>query len=150
MWGCFKNHFVNDTRLDPRPLPSLHMRRRYSVLSWNTKNQVFEGDDNDHSISYAIFRQEKRGLHKCIARFPAKKYNRHLLPTSWHLIPFPTPPPKECTGWRTTLTSQSKFPEWMVYQIFLAMGFRSRARERQELRITFPVQALIAHIGKEW
>ena len=33
MWGCFENPFVNDTSLDPRPLPSLHMRRRYSALS---------------------------------------------------------------------------------------------------------------------
>ena len=33
MWGCFENAFVNDTSLDPRPLPSLHMRRRYSALS---------------------------------------------------------------------------------------------------------------------
>ena len=34
MWGCFENPFVNDTSLDPRPLPSLHMRRRYSALSY--------------------------------------------------------------------------------------------------------------------
>ena len=34
MWGCFENPFVNDTSLDPRPLPSLHMRRRYSALSF--------------------------------------------------------------------------------------------------------------------
>ena len=33
MWGCFENAFVNDTSLDPRPLPSLHMCRRYSSLS---------------------------------------------------------------------------------------------------------------------
>ena len=33
MWGCFENAFVNDTSLDPRPLPSLHMRRCYSALS---------------------------------------------------------------------------------------------------------------------
>ena len=33
MRGCFENAFVNDTSLDPRPLPSLHMRRRYSALS---------------------------------------------------------------------------------------------------------------------
>ena len=33
MWGCFENPFANDTSLDPRPLPSLHMRRRYSALS---------------------------------------------------------------------------------------------------------------------
>ena len=33
MQGCFENAFVNDTSLDPRPLPSLHMRTRYSALS---------------------------------------------------------------------------------------------------------------------
>ena len=33
MWEYFENPFVNDTSLDPRPLPSLHMRRRYSALS---------------------------------------------------------------------------------------------------------------------
>ena len=33
MWGCFENAFVNDTSLDPRPLPSLHMCRHYSALS---------------------------------------------------------------------------------------------------------------------
>ena len=32
-WWCFENPFANDTNLDPRPLPSLHMRRRYSALS---------------------------------------------------------------------------------------------------------------------
>ena len=33
MWGCFENSFANDTSLDHRPLPSLHMRRRCSALS---------------------------------------------------------------------------------------------------------------------
>ena len=33
MDGCFENPFANDTSLDPRPLPSLHMRRRCSALS---------------------------------------------------------------------------------------------------------------------
>ena len=36
MWGCFDNPFVNDTSLDARPLPSLHMRRRYSALTVQT------------------------------------------------------------------------------------------------------------------
>ena len=34
MWGCFENPFVNDSSLDPRPLPFLHMRRRYSALCY--------------------------------------------------------------------------------------------------------------------
>ena len=34
---CFENPFVNDTSLDPRPLPSLHMRRRCSGLSWGDR-----------------------------------------------------------------------------------------------------------------
>ena len=33
MQGCFENPFVSDTSLDPRPLPSPHMRTRYSALS---------------------------------------------------------------------------------------------------------------------
>ena len=38
MWECFENPFVNDISLDPRPLPSLHMRRRCSALShWSTR-----------------------------------------------------------------------------------------------------------------
>ena len=36
MWECFENRFANDTSLDPRPLPSLHMRRRCSALSPRT------------------------------------------------------------------------------------------------------------------
>ena len=41
MQGCFENPFVNDTSLDPRPLPSLHMRTRYSALSTDYLNNVF-------------------------------------------------------------------------------------------------------------
>ena len=130
MWGCFENPFVNDTSLDPRPLPSLHMRRLYSALSWDTGKQVFERNDTGHSISYAISRHEKRGLHKWIARFPSPRRADTWFPS----LP---PPPKECTGWRT-LTSQPKFRGWMVYQIFLAMGLRPRAGGRQELRYNFP------------
>ena len=33
MWGCFENPFENDTRLDPRPLPSMYRGRRCSALS---------------------------------------------------------------------------------------------------------------------
>ena len=33
MQGCLENPFANDTSLDPRPLPSLHMRKRCSALS---------------------------------------------------------------------------------------------------------------------
>ena len=33
MWRCFENPFANDTSLDPKPLLSLHMRRRCSALS---------------------------------------------------------------------------------------------------------------------
>ena len=33
MWECFEKPFENDASLDPRPLPSLHMRRRCSALS---------------------------------------------------------------------------------------------------------------------
>ena len=42
--------------------------------------------------------------------------------------PPPPPPLKECTDGRSTLTSLPKFLGWIVYQIFLAMGLRWRAR----------------------
>ena len=63
-------------------------------------------------------------------------------------LPFPRPPKSVRAGvrWR----HNQKFPGWMVYQIFLAMGLCSRARGRQEPGITFPVHTLIAHFGKEW
>ena len=80
---------------------------KYLKTSSQSK-QVLERVDN----SYAIFCQDKRGLHKCI--------------TPDSLPPPPTPTPiKECTG-RRTLTSQAKFLAWMVYQIFLPIGFRWR------------------------
>ena len=31
MQGCLENPLANDTSLDPRPLPSPHMRRRCSA-----------------------------------------------------------------------------------------------------------------------
>ena len=37
MLGCFP--LVNDTSLDPRPIPSLHMRRHYSALSVQPRPQ---------------------------------------------------------------------------------------------------------------
>ena len=78
----FLNTTVNDTSLDPRPLPSLHMRRRYSSLSWNTRKQVFERD-NGHSISYAIFPRKTRvaQMHRTISRQENITDN---------LIPFPS------------------------------------------------------------
>ena len=42
----------------------------------------------------------------------------------WLLTPFLTP--KESTDGRRTLMSEQKFLEWIDYQIFLAMGLRSR------------------------
>ena len=53
-----------------------------------------------------------------------------LTPDSLPSPPPPPPPPplKECTDGRSTLTSLPKFLGWIVYQIFLAMGLRWRAR----------------------
>ena len=42
MQGCFENPFVNDTSLDPRPLPSLHVRTRYSALSLQVNSPLTE------------------------------------------------------------------------------------------------------------
>ena len=36
MQGCLENPFANDTSLDPRPLPPLRLRRRWSSLSEQT------------------------------------------------------------------------------------------------------------------
>ena len=42
MWGRFENPFVYDASLDPRPLLSLNIRRRYSALSaiWKTSSRL--------------------------------------------------------------------------------------------------------------
>ena len=40
MLRCLETPFANDTSLDPRPLPSLHMRRRCSAQSHVTRNAL--------------------------------------------------------------------------------------------------------------
>ena len=105
--------------------------------SWNTRKQVFERDDNGRSISYAIFPRKTRvaQMHRTISRQENITDTSPRRADSW--FPSLPSPSKECMGWRR-LTSQPKFPGWMVYQIFLAMGLRSRARGRQELWYNFP------------
>ena len=54
MQGCFENPFVNDTSLDLRPLPSLHMRTRYSALSiWNGRKEK-RGNWSAANISFPV------------------------------------------------------------------------------------------------
>ena len=87
-------------------------------MQWSSwSKHVFERDDS-HAISCAISRQEKGGLHKCIARFIT--YSSPGRADTW----FPSLPLKECTGVRYVITI---FLGWMVYQIFLPMVPRWRA-----------------------
>ena len=43
------------------------------MKSSSQRKQIFERDESSHAVSCAISGQEKRGLHKCNARFPANK-----------------------------------------------------------------------------
>ena len=55
MQGCFGNPFVNDTSLRPRPLPSLHMRTRYSALSTRTSTALSTAHDLNPRQRRALF-----------------------------------------------------------------------------------------------
>ena len=68
------------------------------LSSWS--KHVFERDDS-HAISRAISRQERGGLHKCIARFIT--YSCPGRADTW----FPSLPRKECTGVRYVITKFS-------------------------------------------
>ena len=87
-----------------------------------TGNQADERNNVGHAISCAISRQEKRVLHKCIARFIT--YSSPRWADTW----FPSLPRKECTGVRYVITKFS----WMaiVYQIFLPMVLRYKHNTR--------------------
>ena len=71
-------------------------------MQWSSwSKHVFERDDS-HAISCAISRQEKGGLHKCIARFIT--YSSPGRADTW----FPSLPRKECTGVRYVITKFSR------------------------------------------
>ena len=71
-------------------------------MQWSSwSKHVFERDDS-HAISCAISRQEKGGLHKCIARFIT--YSSPGRADTW----FPSLPRKECTGVRYVRTKFSR------------------------------------------
>ena len=71
-------------------------------MQWSSwSKHVFERDDSD-AISWAISRQEKGGLHKCIARFIT--YSSPGRADTW----FPSLPRKECTGVRFVITKFSR------------------------------------------
>ena len=63
-------------------------------------------------------------MHRTISRQENITYSSPRQGDTW----FPSITPKECRDGRNMLTSQPKFLGWRVYQIILAMGFRSRAR----------------------
>ena len=72
------------------------------LMQWSSwSKHVFERDDS-HAISCAISRQEKGGLHKCIARFIT--YSSPWRADTW----FPSLPRKECTGVRYVITKCSR------------------------------------------
>ena len=71
-------------------------------MQWSSwSKHVFERDDS-HAISCAISRQEKGGLHKCIARFITYSFPGRA--DTW----FPSLPRKECTGVRYVITKFSR------------------------------------------
>ena len=71
-------------------------------MQWSSwSKHVFEHDDS-HAISCAISRQEKGGLHKCIARFIT--YSSPGRADTW----FPSLPRKECTSVRYVITKFSR------------------------------------------
>ena len=71
-------------------------------MQWSSwSKHVFERDDS-HPISCAISRQEKGGLHKCIARFIT--YSSPGRADTW----FPALPRKECTSVRFVITKFSR------------------------------------------
>ena len=102
--------------------------------------QVWEQDDNGHVISSAISVKKNAGCTNASHvshDFAPRKYNIHKsssrrADTCFSSLTSPAPPPptplKECTDGRSTLTPLPKFLGWIVYQIFLAMGLRWRAR----------------------
>ena len=65
-------------------------------------------------------------MHHTISRQEVITYTSPRRADTWFPPLLPSPAAKERTG-RSTLTSQPKFVPWMVYQMFLAMGFRARA-----------------------
>ena len=86
-------------------------------MQWSSwSKHVFERDDS-HAISCAISRQEKGGLHKCIARFIT--YSSPGRADTW----FPSLPRKECTGVRYVITKFSRMdglPNFLTHGASLA------------------------------
>ena len=86
-------------------------------MQWSSwSKHVFERDDS-HAISCAISRQEKGGLHKCIARFIT--YSSPWRADTW----FPSLPRKECTGVRYVITKFSRMdglPNFLTHGASLA------------------------------
>ena len=88
------------------------------LMQWSSwSKHVFERDDS-HAISCAISRQEKGGLHKCIARFIT--YSSPARADTW----FPSLPRKSVRAYATSLPN---FLGWIVYEIFLPVVLRWRA-----------------------
>ena len=67
MLGCFP--LVNDTSLDPRPIPSLHMRRHYSALSVQPRPQGLIVSNNaviprgHHPLNYVLYSMVNMVVH---------------------------------------------------------------------------------------
>ena len=69
-------------------------------------------------------------MHRTISHQENITYSSPRRADAW----FPSITLKECTDARITVTSQPKFLGWIVYQIILPMGLRSRARFRIRAR----------------
>ena len=90
-------------------------------MKWSSwSKHVFEREDS-HAISCAISRQEKGGLHKCIARFIT--YSSPERADTW----FPSLPRKECTDVRDVITKFSRMdglPNFLTHGAPLARFVR--------------------------
>ena len=105
-WQFFRNSLLETEQHGHKILMQLS--------SWS--KHVFERDDS-HAISCAISRQEKGGLHKCIARLTTYSFQGRAD------IGFPSLPRKECTGVRYVRTKFSRMdglPNFLTHNAPLA------------------------------
>ena len=111
------------------------------LMQWSSwSKHVFEHDDS-HAISCVISRQEKGGLHKCIARFITYSFPGRA--DNW----FPSIPRKQCTGVRNVVTKFSRMdglPNFLTHGAPL-VDFACRSSATKHIR-NFTSRTNINHI----